>query len=252
MHASRSVSRPTLRSVARDVAASIAACAFMTAMSATAALAGEHLTFHFLGTSPDGRHAAFEQYGVMDGSGSAIASVHVFDTATNQAFRPAWRRVEPENSTVGVDVVRRQLRDRAAIELTALGIDPERVGRRLLWHPRTDLGVDDHRVHVATHPALGGMRWRELSIELAPEPLGRDCHFFGEALSVDLVLHTGDRPRVLVDDFAPPGVCALDYRIEEVRLIDETELIVVLNVLTPGFEGHSAAYAVVAGRLDAP
>lgn len=75
----------------------------VTALAATASLAGDYADLKFIGFSADGSYMAFEQSGEWDGSGGEYATTYYIDVAKNKyALAPTVFEWEMESSKASV------------------------------------------------------------------------------------------------------------------------------------------------------
>jgi predicted secreted protein len=222
----------------------------LLALSAPA-LAGDAAELELLGFSADGRYLAFEQYGILDGSGTPYAEIFFIDVPANAyAAKPVKSDVQPD---VSLDKARESTRQAAADDLKKLKIDPKQRGQHLIAHGLHDLGVAPREVEFTPQLPLGGMAYESYRLHLESRAIEQDCFGLGQAQIFTLALHLpdGKTVRTLQHDGKLPESrgCPLEYRIQDVYLYKERRLAVFLNVFQPGYEGRNMRYLVVTSEL---
>ena len=236
--------------------ARLAAAVFVLAATACAATAGDFADRTILGFSPDGGTFAFEEYGVQDGSGFAYANIYVIDTAKDAWVSGTPIRVMHESEEETLDNVREEARQRAEPWLTRHGIEPG--GRTVVSNPSTELSADPYAVRFLTenYANWGNHDWtlRLTPIPL-PEPIG--CENLGPVQGFRLELGNWlEQAWTLHDDTALPASrgCVQDYAIADVITYFPGQsprgvMVVLLHVISQGFEGPDRRFLAVATQI---
>jgi len=237
--------------------ARLATAAVVLVAATGAAAAGDFADRAILGFSPDGSTFAFEEYGVQDGSGFPYANVYVIDTARDAWVSGTPIRVRLDNEDETLANAREAARQRAEPWLTRYGIAPG--GRLVVSNPSTELSADPYAVRFLTenYANWGNHDWtlRLTPIPL-PEPIG--CENLGpvQGFRLDLGNWLG-QAWTLHDDTDLPASrgCALDYAIADVITYfpDRSPggvMVVLLHVITQGFEGPDRRFLAVATEFE--
>ncbi len=213
---------------------------------------GDAAELNVLGFSPDGQHFAFESYGVIDGGPVPWAQLTVLRIPDNRwVVRPFYE--EDASDVLPVDSLRQRVHLRADSVLREIGITSGNTGAHLISHRFTDTGVDPHHAQFAVGmPGVG--QYHELYDLVLTETEDGTCENFGPRKRLRLTVQRVGAavPQVLQADTYVPASrgCPVAYRIAEVYLYREQYLVVLLNMMVPGFEGRSMRYLAVSGVLD--
>jgi len=240
-----------MRFLARAMAASIFACGI--AGLAGSASAGDFAERSILGFSADGSRFAFEEFGVQDGSGFPYSNIFVLDTGRDRWVEGTPVRMRIDDETAGIPAVRATARERAEGPLKGL----DHPGTLLASNPITESGRDPYSVSFRRHPPalLDGP---ELTVRLETIPLEAPGNTDPDQKTrgFRLVLEDERGETVLHEDVTLPasrGMAPLDYRINDVvihqRFGQPATLVVLVMVLTRGFEGPDGRYLAVATQL---
>lgn len=228
----------------------------MLTLSNSNAWAGDYASRAPLGFSPDGRHFAFEQYGVQDGSGFPYAEIFIIDSQTDSWVpgTPVRKRLDDETATVA------QAREAAMQEaqpiLTQFAIGEP--GDHLASSPRAELSADRQRVVVNAAHRFVPPSEQPVTFVLEEKPLASaECGNFTDqsVQGFTLTMQRGGEPPVtLHDDAALPSSrgCALGYGIADVFAHEaggQTTYAVLLHVSMLGFEGPDSRFLAVTRRL---
>jgi predicted secreted protein len=108
---------------ARAASARLAISLALLLGGAGTALAGDRALLDLIGFSADGRHFAFEEYGVQDGSGFPYANIYVLDLRADAWVRGTPVRVRLDDEAAALATARAAAATQAAGVLDALGID---------------------------------------------------------------------------------------------------------------------------------
>ncbi|BCP54296.1 hypothetical protein K32_29130 [Kaistia sp. 32K] len=221
---------------------------------AAPAHAGDFAERTLLGFSADGDRFAFEEFGVQDGSGFPYANIFVVDTTRDSWVDGTPIRVRLDDEAQGIAAARQQAAEKAAPHLKTI-VEP---GRLLASNPITEVGPDPYKVVFKRHP-VQQLPGPDLTLELETIPLaapGNDDPAY-KTQGFRLVLKTEDGTTVLHEDKAlpPSRGTVLDYRIHDVVIHQPfgqpATLVVLLQVLTRGFEGPDGGYLAVTAKLPA-
>lgn len=232
----------------------LAAClgATLGAALTLPASAGDFAERRLIGFSADGARFAFEEFGIQDGSGFPYANIFVVDTTKDDWIPGTPVRVRLDDEEQGIAPARRAAAEKAAPYLD--GIDQP--GTLLASNPITESGRDPYKIAFKRHPALQ-LDGPDLTLELETLPLkapGNDDPDY-ETHGFRLVLKTEAGTTVLHEDMALPASrgTALDYRINDVVILQPfgrpATLVVLVMVLTRGFEGPDGRYLAVTAQL---
>ncbi len=225
--------------------------AFAAALPATA---GDYADRAFLGFSEDGRYFAFEEYGIQDGSGFPYANIFVIDIDSDSWVSGSPFRVRLDTETATLEQARAQAHTRAQGMIAQLGIGAD--GRLVASNPATEASADPFRVTFHWSPYFLGSKPWSLALSQVSSATPANCPpEFGPFYRLRLTFDRPDYPQqALADDTAIPGSrgCPVGYSISDVVLFpaDNTPLsmVVLVNVLTVGFEGPDRRYIAVTTR----
>lgn len=210
-----------------------------------AAQAADRYQFNALGYSQDGRHFAFEQFTIQDGSGFPVSDIFVIDldTDTFAAGSPFEGRIESDGARL--EDARRQAGAAAAQAAEALGISRPAVPVTL----RGDGALADDGLTMAFGLPTWGLAETEgeyeLSLDIFKAPTSQDCvDWFGtEPMGYGLTLSAKSGARNLHSDARIPASrgCAITYKLYGVFLPFEAygleSAVAVISVWSHGFEG---------------
>ncbi len=213
-----------------------------------------------IGFSDDGRRFAFQQFGVMAGSGEAFAELYVVDVAANAYLGTALRFSLPGGEA---EEARWAGRERAQDLLASHGIRPGRLGRRVYSRPLTDLGPAAPSARFDTAPVpFGRFRDYEVTLRKTAVTPAHCASMTGPFFRVEVTLvdHKRKRRRVLQADRTVPASrgCPIAYRVQEVYVLPERDparpvegsIVVFLDVSTPSVEGPDHRLMAVTGLLE--
>jgi predicted secreted protein len=226
--------------------------AVLAALAVLPASAGDFAERRLIGFSANGDRFAFEEFGIQDGSGFPYSNIFVIDTTRDSWVPGTPVRVRLDDEEQGIAPARRAAAAQAAPHLE--GIDEP--GMLLASNPITESGRDPYKIAFKRHPALQ-LDGPDLTLTLETIPLpapGNDDPDY-KTYGFRLVLKTEDGETVLHEDKALPASrgTALDYRINDVVIHQPfgrpATLVVLLQVLTRGFEGPDGRYLAVTAQL---
>jgi predicted secreted protein len=236
---------------ARTFAACLMAGSLVAALPIPA-IAGDFAERSILGFSPNGDRFAFEEFGIQDGSGFPYANLFVLDTTRDSWVAGTPVRVRLDDETKGIAAARSAAAQKAA---PLLG-DIDQPGTLLASNPITESGRDPYSIAFRRHP-VQQLDGPELTVSLTPIPLdapnNSDPDYKTQGFRLVLKDERGET--VLHEDKMLPASrgIALDYRINDVIIHQRfglpATLVVLVMVLTRGFEGPDGRYIAVATQL---
>jgi predicted secreted protein len=229
--------------------------AFLAAFAASA-VAGDFAEREIIGFSPDGRHFAFEEYGVQDGSGFPYSSIYVIDVEGDRWVPGTPVRVTLEGEMQELEEARDRARDQANAKLDELDI----VARPLhaASNPATQLNADFNFVLIRPRLAEPPID-KPIAFKLSSYPLpGKDyCPDFAptKGFQLDLIHGEDDETVTLQRDERIPSSrgCAFDYQIADIYTYypegGPPVFAVLVRMWMVGFEGPDGRYLAITGLL---
>jgi len=219
------------------------------------AWAGDAAQLNFLGFAEDGKHLAFQEYGVEDGSGFAFANSYFIDVAANKyADNPIRTTSDSARNPLSAQAIRLVNLGQSTDRLKKLDIVTDNVGQHVIAHVLNDVGVEAKQVQFASATPLTGLAYNTYTIKLDVQETDMDCFGLGKAkiFTLKLINDKTEQEKVLQkdDDVPKSRGCPLDYRIQSVYLYQQKSLVIFLNMFLPGFEGQSMRYLAVTGLLN--
>jgi predicted secreted protein len=218
-------------------------------------LAGDFAYLKVIGFSPDGGTFAFEEFGEYDGSGGHYSSIYVIDTNTDSWVTGTPIRVSPEDVDLSLAVVRGSAAKKAQAVLAKYKIQP--LGLAVVSNPATEQSNNPYSVRFKTELyANTAQIWQlDLTPIRLPEPAG--CENLGPTQGFRLVLtDPAANSTILNEDKALPASrhCAQDYAIDTVVTYTppnrQPVMVVLLDVITQGFEGPDRRFLAVATHFQ--
>jgi len=217
--------------------------------------------FRNLGFSPDGRHFAFMEYGVQDGSGFPYANIFIIDLAGNARAGKPVRVLLHREASDARPAMKLALR-RAAPQLKEMHIDPLLAGRELFHAPATEGLRPATRAHFVLWRHQLGTPSETYVLQLSTYPLpGGDCvpgtveSAHGFALDV-LSADTGMGWRLYADSKLPRSrarLCPTSYAIDRVIHFrpanGEARIVVIIRYGYFAFEGLDERYLAIPVKL---
>lgn len=211
---------------------------------------GDESSYEIIGFSADGRYLAYQTSGMHSGGPVYWSKIYFLDVSHNTWAAPPVGHTgdgEPATWQAVVD----EVRTRADSTLKALHIVDGNVGRQYVNHLFSDSGVDPYQVRFFTGEKLTGGYFEEYDVTLK-ETIDGSCDDFGPRKRLELaVANVGSgKKNVLQRDTNVPASrgCPLGYRIADVYVY-QTNVIVFLNVMSPGWEGRNMRFMCVTGAL---
>ncbi|MEP3430821.1 MAG: DUF2259 domain-containing protein [Roseibium sp.] len=225
-------------------------------------MAGDFAQVHVFGFSKDGKHFAFEQYGVQDGSGFPYSEIFVLNVANDSWVKPTpFRRRDKIDDSNGYDedallsVARAENRGTAQSLLAQTGIAGK--GLTVGHNPPTELNSDPLRLVVNPRQIVPPID-DPVEIRLEEKPISTaEC----APMAIDatqgfrLTLTFQGKTRVLNNDTSLPKSrrCPLRYRIERVVTYypdnGSPVFAVLVQMESYGFEGPDGRFLAITGTL---
>jgi len=222
------------------------------------AFAGDTASLDVLGYSPDGKVFAFEEYGVLDGSGAAYSTIYFIDTQEDK-FLPGTpiRAKEKDEGGDSIAKIRAQTHDKAEalINQYKLVDDP---GVMVAYNPISEASSDPFKVryyeYISSPPRS---QTDTLELKLKEFPPSTDClNMTGNYTGFTLTLteYQGASTNVVVheDKQVPKSRgCPNGYRIGAVITSENRgPQIAMILVDTFGFEGNDQRWLAVPVNPD--
>lgn len=196
------------------------------------ALAADQSTLAFLGFSKDGKYAAYEQYGVQDGSGFPYSEIVVLSVPQSKTVISVKKVIQTESS--GVKEARSQAA-KAAV-LGRYGIQIKNLGRTVYASPLGKSMVQFQAKSRAYQMGILPINFKNSDC-ISPSAKGVSVQLNKKVIFKDAVLPK-DR------------YCAQKYAIQQVRIWDTSKSFVAfLRYEKDGFEGPDVRYWAVTGIL---
>ena len=220
------------------------------ALTATSAHAADTYNFKILGFSKDNRTVAIADTVVQDGSGEGVADVSVIDIANNRVLVHVNARDESEDKSTEKKALETAL---SKVDLAGYGIEiGKSLGTTVLNRLPTDLGTDV--IFAAQgYGDWGSTDYGRYSLTVTKKPAGATAACKEKedrpalmTLTLKSVKAVKPVSMVLQSDSRLPSSrgCASDYRVSRV-IRSGKALVVVVDYLTPGFEGGDKQHMVV-------
>lgn len=253
---SRRSAAPPTRADGVTRRAQIAAALILPVVLAGTATAGDFADRTILGFSPEGGVFAFEEFGVQDGSGFAYSNIYLIDTVKDAWVSGTPIRVMHESEDETLANVREEARQRATPWLDHYGVTPS--GRVVVSNPSSELSADPYRVRFLTD-LYSNWPNHDWTLTLAPVPLPEPigCENLGPVRGFRLTLaNPAGEARTIHADAALPASrgCALDYAISDVVTYfpegRDAVMVVLVHVISQGFEGPDRRFLAVAAHFD--
>lgn len=218
------------------------------AILATSTFAADVAERRIIGFSGDGRYFAFEQFGVQDGSGFPYSEIFILDVVNDKWAAGSPFRTRIDDDTKDVNDARAATAGKAADALSSLAI--HEAGRLLAANPITESGVNPHQIafKVAAHAQeVWSLKVNDFTLN-APDCQGLGVDIKGFALI--LTPGTGPIREMHRDNSIPKSrKCPTGYGISDVIMHDNfnepTKLVVLIRVMSFGFEGRDARYIAI-------
>jgi predicted secreted protein len=225
----------------------------------TSAGAADNAERAVIGFSPDGRHFAFEQYGVQDGSGFPYSEIFVVDLDANGWVKgsPFREKVEDDGALVSA------ARARSASAAAALVRQLKTAEPGEVLASQMPTGASSDRRRLSFDPFYSSVLNQTanrytLSLELVPFAAPASCHAEdGQQLGFRLTITDNDRDisKEVYEDAAIPAsrYCPRDYDVADVIAYRSYSTgdrhVALIGVYTPGFEGVNRRFIAVPFKL---
>jgi predicted secreted protein len=218
----------------------------LTASISINSFAGDNANLDFIGYSKNGKYVAFEQYGVNDGNGLHYSEIFIVNVISNiYAIKPIKSKPNDDSK---LSTLRKKIKFQAQAKLNKFKIDQEIIGKKLISHPLSDVGV-------ANKTATFIYNFDKFNLKLTEflaKPV-KDCFGFGQAKIFKLSLTKNNgKSKILQKDKKLPKSrdCPLNYRIQDVFVYQDKYIVVFLNMFLTGFEGKNMRYLAITGTLN--
>lgn len=260
----------------------VAAVAMVAGMAAGTAQAGDLAQADVIGFSPDGRYAAFQEYGQWDQSDVVYANIFIIDVAANAPVEGAPIRVQLDLETMPtlhdladpVGEARAQALEDAGPLLGRYGIVDGNTGTTLIHHPLSDLAADPHvaefsigRGFAPPGRTIQTLQVQSLRLTQQTVPVARcDEQQLGPVSTMALELQAEGLAGPVIlhrdDGFPDDRDCTTGYRIERVTAYfpedvaqtgccrTQVALLVILSMSQFGFEGENWRHMGAGALLD--
>lgn len=237
-----------------SAALAAAGCLLSTAPST----AGDIAKLTILGFSADGDIFAFEEHGVLDGSGQAYANRFYIDMASDDFVGGSPIRVRLDEGQGTEADARAEARQRGE-KIIADKVLEENAGFLAGYHAITELSADPGRIVVQSRPYLPTSAPAvEFRLEEVPVASPQGCENLGDVVGLRLLRidpAPGGVTRVIHEDKTVPASrrCPTGYQIGAVQLSDAEEsgqaFAVLVALRRTGFEGPDFRWLAFTGRL---
>jgi predicted secreted protein len=215
----------------------------------------------FLGFSDRGVYAAFETYGIRDGSGLPYSEVSVVNVEKN-VFAPGTPLLvegkkegsSEQQANQLLEDVRKLALKKSKTHFKSFKFGADRRGTQVAFHPRTDLGVDSARARFTTSEELS-LPGDEFVVALKQTDTEAAQCAAGEKKAglLELTLENVRQKKTITlqKDTAVPKSrgCARDYRVYAVHVDASGAIAVFIEYQVPGFEGPDRKFLCVTGHL---
>lgn len=224
--------------------------------------AGSYASLNVIGFSKDGKFLSFEESGEYDGSGTSFRRVFLINVVKNEWVKKPLYFEGAEGG--GFDRKQQSVQDvLIEKELKALGIIRGNLGRHVISHPLTDLGIKGDSVQFA-EAAYSGHHQGDYELTLTErEAKNTDCAYENsedagwrpKIFDLKLTDRENNKNRILQSDKVLPKSrdCASGYRIQDVYIYENPPnkyISVILNTYHPNIEGFDMRYMVVNGVIE--
>ncbi len=223
--------------------------AVLVLAAATAVSAAmDSASFRYLGASPGGTHAAWMSYGVQDGSGFPWADLEILATSPYRVVERYSVLISDEGASA--DKAPDSVLSLASAGLRRLRITAENGGQVLVDHKLTDAGVPPDTVVFSVEPYYTwypGVTYTMVLEQVPAMTTERAADWFPDPVLVKLIMYDGRSRALVFRELEAPEEYRLSfaYRIAKVLRPHEGALLVVFNVMQPGFEGPDLRYRLI-------
>ncbi len=212
--------------------------------------AADMAEYRVLGYSKDGRHFAFEQYGIQDGSGFAFSDVFVLDLEADIWMPGSPYRERADDETTPLEDVRAAAVARAMADHASLGFMP----RFRLLASASPLEVPSREASLGFYPRpiLNPIDpLHTLTLTVLPMESPRDCFGMVETAGFELLLDIeGQGTEAVHRDQRLPSsrACPADYGLAAILApFNEAagRAVALISVYQLGFEGLDRRFLAV-------
>lgn len=225
--------------------------------------AGDFADVELHGFSVEGRHFAFEQFGIEDGSGFPYSEIFVINVESDKWVKPSPFRLKNENPDEFateeelIAELRAEHHDKVREFMNSKRIAGR--GRTVGRNPITELNANPHLMIVNPRQVVPPAD-DPMILKLNEYPIiSPTCAQYGAATQgFQLVFQYQGKTRILHKDSNLPKSrgCPLRYRIERVITDDPVGLppdyavfAVLILMETHGFEGPDGRYLAITGQF---
>ena len=212
--------------------------------------AADMAEYRVLGYSQDGRHFAFEQYGIQDGSGFAFSDVFVLDLETDTWMPGSPYRERADDETTSLEEVRAAAVARAMTDHAALGFMPH--FRMLASASPLEFPSREASLGFYPRPILDPIDpLHTLTLNVLPMESPRDCFGMVETAGFEVLLEVdGQGMEVVHRDQRLPSsrACPADYGLAAVLAPFNGaagRAVALISVYQLGFEGLDRRFLAV-------
>jgi predicted secreted protein len=222
--------------------------------------AGDSAQLNVIGYSQDGKIFAFEEYGILDGSGGAYSSYYFLDTESDRFLTGTPIKVKDLESEESVAKIRGAARQKADPMIKQYGLE-DNPGYLLTYNPVSEVESDPHRVRYYGYPSSPPhAQTYTMVLKEKPFPASKDClnmtgNFSGFSLEFSESM-SQPSTRVIYEDKQVPASrnCPNGYRIGAV-IVGESEnapMVAMIQVSSFGFECNDERWIAIPFRLSEP
>jgi predicted secreted protein len=218
------------------------------------AFAGDSAQLNVIGYSEDGRVFAFEEYGVLDGSGFAYSNYFFLDTKADKFIDGTPIRVMIENET-SVAKIRAIARGKAAPFIKQYDLE-NNPGYVVAYNPVSEAESDPHRIRYHGFPISPPLP-QTYTMELVEKafPVTKEClNMTGtfSGFSLAFTEDGGKAAQVIYEDKQVPSSrkCPNGYRLGAIIVGDWEAMptMAMISVSSFGFEGNDERWIAVPVR----
>lgn len=218
------------------------------------AKAGDFAERRIIGFSENGTYFAFEQFGVQDGSGFPYSDIFILNITNDTWAAGSPFRTRLDDEMQDVNAARAVTANKAASTIASLGIHD--AGTLLASNPITEVGADAHHVTFRPTPHFNA-EWQLAINEF--QMVANGCAGFEQDIrgfALALKLDGGQPPKIMHQDNSIPSSrhCPLNYGVSDVILHGDynapNQLIVLVRVLSVGFEGPDMRFIAIPAIID--
>ena len=229
-----------------------AAIPAMLALTGTA-WAGDSAQLNVIGYSQDGKIFAFEEFGILDGSGGVYSSYFFLDTENDKFLEGTPIKLRNEEGDETMAKIRGMAREKAASLIKQYGLE-DNPGYLLAYNPVSEVESDAHRLRYYQYQSSPPTaQTSTMVLKEKPFPASKDClnmtgNFSGFSLAFTESL-SKPSDRVIYEDKQVPASrnCPNGYRIGAIVRGESDNLpaIAMIQVSSFGFEGNDQRWIAI-------